>query len=143
MYVHSTEYVSNTRSSGPVPVPGSERTGRPGPALKSSRVATLAFKQAIRALSTAKGAAKCPSKFLEGEPSTDMFVSQLLATITSDSGKFQLRKWWSGEVVSMLLHLHLNYMRDFSNGAQNASWLEGKAVEHRGEIRHGPEKSRE
>ncbi len=43
-----------------------------------------AFKQAIRALSTTKGAAKCPS--------------------------------------------------EFSNGAQNASWLEGKAVEHRGKF---------
>jgi hypothetical protein len=90
-----------------------------------------AVKKAIWALSTTKGAAKCPSEFLEGEPSTDMFVSQLLATITSDSRKFQPRKWWSGEVVSMLLHLHLNYMRDFSNSAQNASW---KAVEHRGEF---------
>jgi hypothetical protein len=44
MYVHSTVYgvcQYNTRSSGPVPVLGSERTGRPGPALNSSRVATL------------------------------------------------------------------------------------------------------
>jgi hypothetical protein len=93
-----------------------------------------AFKQAIRALSTMKGAAKCPSEFISGDPTTDMFVAQLLATITSDSKKFQPRKWWSGEVVSMLLHLHLKYMRDFSNGKQNASWLEGKAVEHRGKF---------
>ncbi len=41
MYV--LEYISNTRSSGPVPVPGSEQTGRPRPALNSSRVATLGF----------------------------------------------------------------------------------------------------
>ncbi len=80
-----------------------------------------AFKQAIRVLSTTKGAAKCPSDFIIGDSTTDMFVAQLLATITSDSKKFQPRKWWSGEVVSMLLHLHLNYMRDFSSGKQNAS----------------------
>ncbi len=93
-----------------------------------------AFKQAIWALSMTKGAAKCPSEFIECEASTDMFITQLLPTITSDSQKFQLWKWWSGEVVSMLLHLHLKYMRDFSNGAHYASWLEGKAVEHRGEF---------
>jgi hypothetical protein len=34
----------------------------------------------------------------------------------------------------MLLHLHLKYMQDFSNGKQNVSWLEGKAVEHRGKF---------
>ncbi len=34
----------------------------------------------------------------------------------------------------MLLHLHLKYMRDLSNSKQNASWLEGKAVEHRGKF---------
>ncbi len=34
----------------------------------------------------------------------------------------------------MLLHLHVKYMPDYSNGAQNASWLEGKAVEHRGKF---------
>jgi hypothetical protein len=92
------------------------------------------FKQAIRALSTTKGAAKCPSEFISGDPTTDMFVAQLLAAIISDSKKFQLRKWWSGEIVSMLLHLHLKYMWDFSNGKQNVSWLEGKAAEHRGEF---------
>jgi hypothetical protein len=81
-----------------------------------------------------KGAFKCPSEFIVGDPTTDMFIVQLLATITSDSQKLQPRKWWSSEVVSMLLYLHLKYMRDFSNGAQNASWMEGKAVVRRGKF---------
>ncbi len=101
-----------------------------------------AFKQAIWVLSMTKGAAKCPSEYIVGEPSTDMFIAQLLANITSDSRKFQPRKWWSCEVVSMLLHLHLKYMRDFSNNKQKASWLEGKAVEHRGKFDAG-QKNRE
>jgi hypothetical protein len=79
-----------------------------------------AVMQAIWTLSTTKIAAKFPSKFMEEEPSTNMLVSQLLATITLDSCKFQPRKWWSGEVVSMLLHLNLKYMQDLSNGSQNA-----------------------
>jgi hypothetical protein len=90
-----------------------------------------AFKQAIWVLSTTKGAAKCPSEFIIRDSTTDMFVAQLLATITLDSKKFWPRKWWSGELVSMLLHLHLKYMQNFSSSKLNASWLEGKAVEHR------------
>jgi hypothetical protein len=34
-----------------------------------------AFKQAIWVLSMTKGAAKCPSKYIIGEPSTDMFIA--------------------------------------------------------------------
>jgi hypothetical protein len=63
-----------------------------------------------------------------------MFVSQLLATITSNSHEFQPKKWWSGEVASMLLHLHLKNMRDFSSSAQNMSLLEGKPLEHMGKF---------
>jgi hypothetical protein len=79
------------------------------------------FKQAVWALSTTKGAAKCLSELIIGDPTTKRFVMQLLATITSDSKKFQPKKWWSGEVVSRLLHLHLKYLWDFSNGSQNES----------------------
>ncbi len=80
-----------------------------------------AFKQSIWALSTTKGAAKCPSKF----------IAEIQPPICSS-----LNSWPSHPAArnsnQEFQYLHLKCMRVFSSGAQNASWMEGKAVEQRG-----------
>jgi hypothetical protein len=40
-----------------------------------------------------------------------------------------LRNWWSADVVSILLALHLLYTAQFAVGEQSLDWLEGKSAD--------------
>ncbi len=87
-----------------------------------------ALKQGIRNLSLQEGYAKCPTSLVEGDESGDEYVNTLFELLTSDSKKFQPKKWWSPQVTGLLLSCHLEYNEPFGNGKQNAAWLENQKV---------------
>jgi hypothetical protein len=63
---------------------------------------------------------------------SEVYVKVLFEFLSSDSKKFQPKKWWSLEVMKSLLSRHLEYIKDLGSGKQNASWLEAqKAVMRR------------
>jgi hypothetical protein len=92
-----------------------------------------AFKQGIRSLSLVPGAPKCPSSVAD-EEAIGFYVQNLFQLLISDTKKFQPKKWWSVEVTSLLLCLHLSYMKSFGNGDQTLAWLELKGVEAKGKF---------
>jgi hypothetical protein len=89
-----------------------------------------AFKKGMRNLSLVSGAPKCPKSMLEADDSnlTD-YVNSLFSLLISDKKKYQPKNWWSVEIVSLLLSLHLQYAGQFANGEQSLNWLEDKSVE--------------
>jgi hypothetical protein len=94
-----------------------------------------AFKQGVRSLSLVPGAPKCPSSVSEGdEEAVGFYVQTLSQLLVSDTKKFQPKKWWIVEVTSLLLCLHLTYMKSFGNGDQTLAWLEMKGVEAKGKF---------
>jgi hypothetical protein len=82
-----------------------------------------ALKQGIRDLLLCDGSPKCPTLLAEGAES-EVYVKTLFEVLSSDSKKFQPKKWWSLEVMKSLLSCHLEYMKDLGSRKQNASWLE-------------------
>jgi hypothetical protein len=94
-----------------------------------------AFKQGVRSPSLVPGAPKCPSSLSEeNEEATTFYVQSLFQLLTSDTKKFQPKKWWSVDVTSLLLCLHLSYTKSFGNGDQTLAWLEMNGVEARGKF---------
>jgi hypothetical protein len=92
-----------------------------------------AFKQGVRSLSLVPGAPKCPSSAAD-EEAIGFYVQNLFQLLTSDTKKYQPKKWWSVEVMSLLLCLHLSYMKSFGNGDQTLAWLEMEGVEAKGKF---------
>jgi hypothetical protein len=90
-----------------------------------------AFKLGIRTTSLVAGSMRYPSVFVKGEQETDDYVQSLAALLVSDGKRFHPKKWWSPDVVELLLELHLQYMVEFGSGAQSVDWLMGKAVGHK------------
>jgi hypothetical protein len=90
-----------------------------------------AFKLGIRTTSLVAGSMRYPSVFVKGEQETDDYVQSLAALLVSDGKRFHPKKWWSPDVVELLLELHLQYMVEFGSGAQSVDWLTGKAVGHK------------
>jgi hypothetical protein len=89
-----------------------------------------AIKKGIGILSCNPAAQKCPVSYLEADDADlQVYVTALFELIISDKNKFMPKKWWSLEVVSMLLHLHLQYSSQFGHGNQSLDWLEGKALQ--------------
>jgi hypothetical protein len=76
-----------------------------------------AFKQGVRSLLLVPGAPKCPSSVAD-EEAIGFYVQNLFQLLISDMKKYQPKKWWSMEVTSLLLCLHLSYMKSFGNGDQ-------------------------
>jgi hypothetical protein len=62
--------------------------------------------------------------------------------LISDTKKIQPKKWWSIEVASKILSLHLDYTKNFANGEQSLSWLQEKAVESKSKF-EADQKNRE
>ncbi len=85
-----------------------------------------ALKQGIRNLSLQEDSPKCPTSFVEGDETVDAYITALFELLTSDSKKFQPKKWWSPQVIRLLLSNHLEYNKPFGNGKQNAAWLENQ-----------------
>jgi hypothetical protein len=48
--------------------------------------------------------------------------------------KYCPKKWWSLDVVALLLQLHLQYTQSYSTSQQNLTFLEAKQVEHKGKF---------
>jgi len=89
-----------------------------------------AIKKGIRILSCNPAAPKCPVSYLEAnDADLQVYVAALFELIISDKNKFMPKKWWSLEVLSMLLLLHLQYSSQFGNCNQSLDWLEGKVLQ--------------
>jgi hypothetical protein len=89
-----------------------------------------ALKKGMRHLSLRAGAPKCPASYLEADDSElEIYVTSPFEVLISDKKKYQAKNWWSIEVISMLLLLHLQYNSKFGNKDQSLEWLEGKALE--------------
>ncbi len=69
------------------------------------------FKNGIRGLSLVAGAPKCPDKYVEDDVSVNNFIVSLHSFLSSN--KKVPKKWWSVEVVRVLLQLHLTYAKDY------------------------------
>jgi hypothetical protein len=91
-----------------------------------------AFKKAIRNLSLTAGAPKCPTSFVAAEDEQiQQYVACLLKEVTSCKKKYMPKTWWSADVLSLLLALHLQSTAQYSVCEQSLDWFGGKAVEAR------------
>jgi hypothetical protein len=89
-----------------------------------------AFKKAVRSLSLQPGAPKCPTSYnVTEEEQIKEYVDCLYNVVISCKKKYMPKTWWSVDVLSLLLALHLQYAAQYSGGEQTLPWLEGKAVE--------------
>jgi hypothetical protein len=89
-----------------------------------------ALKKGMRHLSLTPGAPQCPTSYLEAnDAELRSFTASLFELMVSDKKKYQAKNWWSLEVITMLLLLHLQYNSNFGNKDQSLEWLEGKALE--------------
>jgi hypothetical protein len=89
-----------------------------------------AFKKAVRSLSLQPGAPQCPTSYdaTEDEQIKE-YVECLFNVVITCKRKYMPKTWWSVDVLSLLLALHLQYAAQYSGGEQTLPWLEGKAVE--------------
>jgi hypothetical protein len=91
-----------------------------------------AFKKAIRNLSLTASAPQCPTSFVATkDESIKQYVAWLLNEVTSCKRKYQPKSWWSVDVLSLLLGLHLQATAQYSVCEQSLDWFGGKAVEAR------------
>jgi hypothetical protein len=88
-----------------------------------------AFKNGIRGLSVVVGAPKCPIKFDNDAGEVEDFVNALEAHLTTKKGS--PKKWWSTEVIKLLLELHIDYSKDFGIGSQGVAFLEEKKADQK------------
>jgi hypothetical protein len=89
-----------------------------------------AFKKAVQSLSLQTGAPKCPMSYdVTEEEQIKEYVECLFNVVISCKKKYMPKTWWSVDVLSLLLALHLQYTAQYSAGEQTLQWLEGKAVE--------------
>jgi hypothetical protein len=73
-----------------------------------------ALKKGMRNLSLTPGAPYCPTSYLEADGvELEIYLTSLFEFLLSDKGIFQPNKWWSLEVVLMLLVLQLQYNSNF------------------------------
>jgi hypothetical protein len=62
---------------------------------------------------------KGPKSYLEAnDTELEEYIAALFELIILDKSKFMPKKWWSLEVVSMSLMLHLQYSSHYDNGDQ-------------------------
>jgi hypothetical protein len=88
-----------------------------------------AFKNGIRELSVVVSAPKCLIKFDNDASEVEDFVNALDAHLTTKKGS--PKKWWSTEVIMLLLELHIDYSKDFGIGSQGVAFLEEKKVDQK------------
>jgi hypothetical protein len=90
-----------------------------------------AFKVEIRNLSVLDKERKCPVEYKAGDDAMVEYVEALDNLLSSDSKKFNSKKWWSCGVVELLLPMHLEYMSEIRGGTQTAGWLSDKVTVHK------------
>jgi len=59
------------------------------------------------------------------------YVEALNNLLSSDSKKYNSKKWWSRGVVELLLQMHLEHTFEFGAGKKTAGWLSEKASMHK------------
>lgn len=87
------------------------------------------FKNAIRGLSLIVGAPKCPSSFVNDDTEVNNYIQNLQEYLLNS--KKIPKKWWSSEVVQLLLQLHLEYVKDFGGSQQGISFIESKKQQNK------------
>jgi hypothetical protein len=92
-----------------------------------------AFKNGIGGLSVALGAPKCPAKYDDGDVEVEAFAASLESYLISKKGS--PKKWWSTQVIKLLLELHLDYTKDFGIGKQGVAFLDYKKADKNRSIR--------
>jgi hypothetical protein len=76
-----------------------------------------AFKKAIQSLSLTPGAPKCPTSYVAAEDEQiQQYVHCLFNEVISCKRKYQPKSWWSVDVLSLLLALHLQSTAQYSVG---------------------------
>jgi len=70
-------------------------------------------------------------EYKAGDDAVVEYMEALNNLLSSDSNKYNSKKWWSRGVVELLLPMHLEYMSEFSGGPQTAGWLSHKATVHK------------
>jgi len=94
-----------------------------------------AFKLGIRTLSQLPNAPKCPTSVTaDNQDDCELYIQTLHTLLISDKRKFQSPKWWSFEVVNLLLVLHLEYLKGYGSDNQNVEWLISKAEKAKGKF---------
>jgi hypothetical protein len=89
------------------------------------------FKLGIRNLSQVDTKAKCPVEYKVEDGACMEYVEALNNLLSSDSKKYNSKKWWSHGVVELLLQMHLEHTFGFGAGQQTAGWLLEKASMHK------------
>jgi hypothetical protein len=89
-----------------------------------------AFKSGIRGLSLVAGAPACPTKYNDGEIEVEDYVAALESYLTT-SKKGAPKKWWSTEVIKLLLELHLDYSKDYGTVKQGIGFLDEKKADQK------------
>jgi hypothetical protein len=90
-----------------------------------------AFKLGIRNLSQVDTKAKCPVEYKVDDEACMEYVEALNNLLSSESKKYNSKKWWSRGIVELLLEMHLEQTLEFGAGKQSAGWLSEKATMHK------------
>ena len=69
--------------------------------------------------------------YVKGDDCCKENVEALNNLLCLDAKKYNLKKWWSQDVMEMLLPMHLMYTYEFSGGQQTAGWLAEKTTAHK------------
>jgi hypothetical protein len=103
---------------------------RPSATLQSHFVDLYStFKNGIRGLSLVAGATACATKYNDSEIEVEDYVASLESYLTTKKGS--PKKWWSTEVIKLLLELHLDYSKDYGIGKQGIGFLDEKKAEQK------------
>jgi hypothetical protein len=87
------------------------------------------FKNAIHGLSLIVGAPKCPSSFVNDDTEVNNYIDNMQEYLLNS--KRIPKKWWSSEVVQLLLQLHLEYVKDFGGSQQGIAFIESKKQQNK------------
>jgi hypothetical protein len=89
------------------------------------------LKLGIRNLSQVDTKLKCPVEYKVEDDACMEYVEALNNLLSSDSKKYNSKKWWSRGIVELLLQMHLEQTFEFGAGKQTAGWLSEKATMHK------------
>jgi hypothetical protein len=87
------------------------------------------FKNGIHGISLIVGAHKCPASFVNDDTEVNNYIQNLQEYLLNS--KKIPKKWWSSEVVQLLLQLHLEYVKDFGGSQQGISFIESKKQQNK------------
>jgi hypothetical protein len=89
------------------------------------------FKLGMRNLSQVDTKLKCPVEYKVEDEACMEYMEELNNLLSSDSKKYNSKKWWSRGVVELLLEMHLEQTFEFGAWKQTAGWLSEKVTMHK------------